>query len=211
MQISSISSSGFRYSQKENREKKQKARDLVTERITLARYPNTIRVISLPGLSWEWEKQVLSIREKNWITTGIKKTDFFCFESNPDIFELSKSYCPDINQVSFFDQDVGQSKSMLCNAYIDLAWFDYSGSLNLFKFENLVEWWKDGNTKTIAITACVRSSDIKINKLIDEYLGRSNLFSIFFPGINQKYIEYTDPNPKTNKGAKMFQYIVDRG
>jgi hypothetical protein len=88
---------GVRFARKGKFEQKDAAREMILNLFSLENYPGEIRIMTMPGVDWKFERLLLARREPGW-TRGKRsyKTYFTSAESNREIYFSSATQMPGI-------------------------------------------------------------------------------------------------------------------
>lgn len=159
-------SSGVAYArhmmQKRSYPHKDRARSRVLSQFSITNWPEPLSILTMPGLRWQFERQLLNIRPD-------LQTTIQCVENDPAIFRASKFFMPGEMRT---EASEGYGLSFKCSELIDgyhcidveqfiyeaelddynAAWLDFTGPLTEARLRCLRRFWQRTNIRLLAVT-----------------------------------------------------------
>lgn len=111
-------------------------------------FPGTLRILTLPGLKWIFERRLLKWRSKNLLETQITAV-----ESDPAIYRAALAWMPGtelsvrdsntvISNVAWYEHTTFEELIERGPLSIDGAWLDFNGPLSMRKLEAIWALWQ---------------------------------------------------------------------
>ena len=144
-------------------------------------FPDTMSILTMPGLDWTFERSLLNDREPHGrIAEGKlpKRTRIHCIERDEPVYRAALKKMPGVNLTTIERPDWARN-TIRSNAitrfhlaeFRDLAqsddwgqyfcaWLDFNGPITTLRFEDLRQVWCDRIQCILAITCMVGRSDI---------------------------------------------------
>jgi hypothetical protein len=152
-----------------HRPAKAAARERVTALFKPSAWPGRLRILTMPGLRWSFERHLLDIRA----VSGCK-TEIYAVENDPAIFRASRRFMPGKEQVEtgreclaqscpdgyrrsdlisgYFYQDVEDFLREIAPDELDAVWCDFTGELTRRRLNALRAFWRQGGCRVLAVT-----------------------------------------------------------
>lgn len=166
-------SGGVLYARKDDMTEKDKARARINSSLASEFWPGNLRILTMPGLEWKFERLLWSTRSR-----GRARTTFYSVERDPAIYFASINWMPrrmtpngrghkgtgKITQVSphclrtrsihsyYFTSAEAFIRDVNCPVF-DAAWFDFTGTINAETMTALRHFWRTRCTWQMTITA----------------------------------------------------------
>jgi hypothetical protein len=214
---------GVSFARKEFTSEKGAARREIRHLLTTQQMPGPISVLSMPGLAWTFEYDVLAQRDSGWTKTrDVQRTRFFCVENDRYVYYSAATKMPGskhkmtvrtLERPAYAETAIGNS-AIGCFAFanvddlmaegretFDVAWLDYTGPLTVDRLKLIERFYRDNVRSTLIVT----SLKARWNKDTDRAAQRHGGYcewavAPFGDSIGLHAIEYQDgPSP-------MFQF-----
>jgi hypothetical protein len=218
-------SSGVSFARKEEASEKNAARREIMRLLTTQQMPGPISVLTMPGLAWTFEHELLAQRESGWTKSReIRRTRLFCVENDRFVYYSAATKMPGTRHgmtvrtqerqpyaetvigngaVPFFafanvdDVIAGDEK-------FDVAWLDYTGPLTVERLRLIADFYRRCVRSTLIVTVL----KARWNKAVDRAAERHGGYcewavSPFADEIGLHAIEYQD-------GSPMFQFACKK-
>lgn len=217
LRASSRSAGGIRFARKGEHEQKDRARQAVVDLFSWERFPDRLSLLTMPGVSWEFENALLNSREGDW--WGRRRSDwtrFHCCESDRFVYHAALLTLPGIKhrtcpikvfpQNSFAEKVVGNGfvwKYFLANTddllraksgvwSFDGAWLDYTGPLTIKRLALIARFFRESIRETLVITSLKARWNVETGQAIARSGGHSEWIRKTIPGVVLHDIEYQD-------------------
>lgn len=151
---SGMARGGVQFAQNIDGAEKSAARRLILDLFHPDKWPDRLRMLTMPGLHWKFERKLLGMREGDWMSSTAspaRKTHFTSAENNRSIFtasmhKLPRNYREIIQETAPWSfAEIGFSTGLVthffCNVddlmghewdrHFDAAWLDYTGPLSI--------------------------------------------------------------------------------
>lgn len=163
---------------------KNEARQRVIDSLLPENWPGHLRILTMPGLYWTFESQVIRKRKraagKTYRERGHKMTSIYAVEWDTAIYAASLKYIPGITSglqklsehslrtklvECFYCTPVeGFITDGLCPE-VDAAWLDFTGQISLRRMYAIRDFWRRKVTWQLTVTA--------LNGRWDRFTGRA--------------------------------------
>jgi hypothetical protein len=207
-----VQSGGVLFARKGNAEDKQLARERVVKSLGPIFWPGNLRLLTLPGLKWEFEYQLLQMRQK-----GQTRTTVYALERDPAIYFGSLKWMPrrfqckrpnhtgngEIKQVSphclrtrsihsyYFTSAEAFLKDPNCPE-VDAAWLDFTGTINADTMAALRRFWRTRCTWQMTVTALNGRYKSETAKAVARHGGFVEWIINSLPGFVSDVYRYRD-------------------
>lgn len=208
-------SSGINFARKKTFEEKEIARAKIMNFFSPENYNGKIRLMTMPGNSWEFEKQLI----EKW-----KGQDIYieAIEREESIFRkllyemprgrsgIRSHICPDQATAIYSSYLVrlvrANIEDILCINRIRVCsiWLDFSGPITTNSANSINACWLRGHVKHLAITASRCRYTSEVCKMVIQHGSYFKWVLSLLPGCTViDYFEYND-------GTPMMQFMVER-
>jgi hypothetical protein len=220
-------SPGVSFARKKNSMEKNKARQKILSMLTWRRWSKGLSILTLPGLFWTFEKQLLNLREGHWAVkkNPIHSTYICSIEIDPAVYRASFAYMPGLDHKSSVTTIL--TKNMYaaytvgtrvipryhnCNFFamakdydhwFDVAWLDFNGPVTESRMEILKEFYSRNIRRYLIVTALCARYDQGTNITLAEAGSLEKWFEAELPGKVDHCFRYSD-------GVPMIQYAVGK-
>ncbi len=218
-------SGGVAFTRTTDREQKDAARQLVLDLFNRHNWPDNLRMLTMPGLHWRFERLLLAQREPGWMQrTNSRRTYFLGFENDRSIYFAAVTQMPGLQapnstvkttRTKFAEMAVNTHfgtfffanvDDVLPNRWerVDAAWLDYTGPLSIERIKLIEDFYCNSAVQTLVVTAMKARWNTQTVTAIDSAGGHSEWLRKHLPGEVLHDIEYQDTVP-------MAQFAVRRG
>jgi hypothetical protein len=142
--------------------------------------------LTLPGLEWKFERQLLAVRQKS-------RTHFTSCENNRSNFAIAVKTKPKQAKFLFADVDMIMANEWE-NAW-DAAWLDYCGPLTIKRLQIIKRFYEGFIRNTLIITALKTRWRLDTGTVIDHAGGHSQWLIQNLSGELLHDLEYLDTTP----------------
>jgi hypothetical protein len=149
-------------------------------------WPAPLRILTLPGFEWKFEKQLLTVRQNS-------KTYFTCCENNRETFLKAIKTRPDNCKFMFVDVDVMMANET--EKAWDAVWLDYCGPLTIKRLKIIKRFYEGFIRNTLIITALKTRWPVDTGIAIDRAGGHSRWLIQNLNGEILHDFEYLDTTP----------------
>ncbi len=205
--------SGVTFAQKDGAEEKDKARAEILKLMDLERAPGALRVLSMPGLSWFFEAQLLKLREPGWRQQkAVSMVELTCVENDRFVYHSAATKMPGnrhtvvrkIQRPPYAESAIGNgivSRYIFANVddliqepaeCFDFAWLDYTGPLSVVRMQKIRAFWLAGRAKTLVVTSLRARWNKETGQAIERNGGLLAWQRARLPGQVLHEIEYQD-------------------
>lgn len=208
-------SGGVMFARKKEHVEKDAARWMVANLFRPSRFPKGLAILTMPGLSWRFEKSLLRLREGHWENRkGPHRTFFTCVECDRCIYHAAVTKMPGLHQaesvtVCLPPTDVAErtvrnrwiGRFYFCNVDdlmqtqnvpIDAAWLDYTGPLSIKRLRIIAEFYERNIRSVLVVTALKARWNLETVDAITAAGGYSSWLRGTFSGEVLHDIEYQD-------------------
>lgn len=212
-------SGGVLFARKENPFEKDKARQRILDLYTAERWPNSLSILTMPGLYWTFEKALKHQRERMGQTS---RTSIYAVERDPAIYYGAMNWIPRkrnglITQVSphcirtkkIHSYYFTSAESFISDPHcptVDAAWFDFTGFITPETMTALRKFWRDRCTFVMTITSLNCRFSPRTNEQVQKWGGVNGWISHSLPGIVEDVYRYSD-----NPHSHMMQVTLRKG
>ncbi len=216
---------GIAFARKEDTVEKDAAREKILHLLELGSADGPQRVLSMPGLSWFFEAQLLKQREPGWrkqkTTTTVELT---CVENDRFVYYSAATKMPGnkstvirtlprppyaercmgngmVSRYVFADVDDLLQDRREC---FDFAWLDYTGPLSVERMRKISEFWLIGQAKTLVVTSLKARWNKETGRAMERRGGPAGWLRARLPGTELHCVEYQDG------ASPMIQFAVTR-
>lgn len=203
---------GIAFARKAEHSEKDAARTAIVEALTMSRYPGRIDILSMPGMSWNFETAVLRNRDENWRVSGVHNTAFTCIENDRFVFYSQTTRMPglrlgtmrSIERPLYAERAMGNSiieRFVFANVddlmaqgteKFDAAWLDYTGPMNVERMRLIRRFWEASVRDLLVVTTLKARWNKETSRMVDRHGGILNWHRNVLPGIVEHEIEYQD-------------------
>lgn len=211
-------SGGMLFARNPDREQKDAARQKILDLLTLDARPKHLRILTMPGLDWRFERKLFGKREGDWMRkAGPSFTSVTAVENDRFIYYSAAHQMPGLHTKraltwmlrapsyaertvrtkfigSFHFANVDDLMQETTEAW-DVVWLDYTGPLSIERMR-LIERFYNNNIREMLIVTTLKA---RWNKLTSEAVlragGHSAWLAKHLPGEVLHDIEYFDTSP----------------
>lgn len=220
-QISIKPSGGIQFARTPDRLKKDAARDLVLEMFAPHRWQGPLKILTMPGVDWLFERRLLGMREVGWMTRLKRpnRTSIISIENDRTIYYAAVADMPGLhtrnaltrskNPPPFAEHSVetrfikrfyfGNVDDLIqhtweLNTYStwDAAWLDYTGPLTSKRMRAIEHFYNVSVQHTLVVTALRARWPKETTLAIELAGGYQPWLCKHLPGEVLHYIEYND-------------------
>jgi hypothetical protein len=143
------------------RPKKEEARGDILRRLSLRHWPWPLSIVTLPGLTWGFERRLLRMRERPVTLVPKDKTRIVSLESQPEVFASALALIPrgpsgirhlsDLLPGAVSTACTDKIDEFICTAFedfahewkdeADVAWLDFTGKVTRSLLHALAQFW----------------------------------------------------------------------
>jgi hypothetical protein len=149
-------------------------------------WPKPLHILTLPGLEWKFEQQLLAVRQKS-------PTHFTSCENNHETFLRAVKTKPQNCKFIFVDVDVMMANES--EKAWDAAWLDYCGPLSSKRLQIIKRFYEGFIRNTLIITALKTRWRLHTGITIDRAGGHSQWLIQHLKGEILHDFEYLDTTP----------------
>jgi hypothetical protein len=223
-------SGGVLFARTEDREQKEEARKLILRLCGGIEWPGRLTILTMPGLDWMFERQLLGYRETKW-TTAMEhpaRTHIYSVEVDRAIYfgaidkmpgRLTRNAVLSVKKPPYFaehsvktffikrfylanvDHLMQEALRDLDPLHFDVAWLDYTGPLSIERVKLIAAFFKRCVDFTLIVTALKARWNRETSDAIERAGGHSQWLREHLPGEVLHDIEYQDTVP-------MEQYAI---
>jgi hypothetical protein len=211
-------SGGMLFARNPDREAKDAARQQILDLFTLKARPGFLRILTMPGLDWRFERKLLGKREGDWMRkAGPTNTKITSIENDRFIYYSAVHQMPGvetkralvtirapapfaertvstkyIEQFHFANVDdlMHESPKMW-----DAAWLDYTGPLTVERLKLIARFFETSVRDTLIVTALKARYNKDTSIAVERAGGHSEWLRKHLPGDVLHDIEYFDTSP----------------
>lgn len=217
---------GHAFARPGERPEKTAARDAILRLFSRRAWPNGLKIVTMPGLNWIFERRLLEMRESSGkLNRGkLSRTYIWSIEGDEGIFRSSLANMPGCSHglaerwavegstcamrtplIQRYNRCWFEDYAHLDHPSVDAAWFDFNGPLTERRLEGLVRFWENRVRSYLIVTVLNGRTTGMINELLDTHGSVARLLQVFMP--QSSIVEdrrYADTCP-------MAQVILRRG
>jgi hypothetical protein len=211
-------SGGVLFARTVAREKKDAARQLVLDLFHPSCWDRPLRMLTMPGVHWRFERLLLATREVGWMrASNPQRTRFTSVENDRAIYfgaaaqmpglHTPKSTVKRIKPYSFAEMGIRTSYAAFFFANVDdmmahkewSGWdavgLDYTGPLSVKRLKLIQHFYQHFVRDTLIVTALEGRWNSETSDAIDRAGGHSEWLRDHLPGEVLHDIEYLDTAP----------------
>jgi hypothetical protein len=213
-------SGGIEFARTTERDQKDAARQQIIDMFSLSVWPGRLRMLTMPGLDWRFERKLLGRREGNWMhKRAPERTYFTCVENDRALYYASVAKIPGVDTrgakltilqpPKFAEYGL---KTKFIGGYFfanmddlmrstgwtfDAAWLDYTGPMSVERLK-LIESFYQRSVYNILIVTVLRARWTQAAvEAIERAGGHSEWLHAHLPGEVLHNLEYNDTVPMT--------------
>lgn len=211
-------SGGMLFARNPDREQKDAARQQIIDLFTIDAHPDTLSILTMPGLDWRFERKLLGKREGDWMRkAGPQKTRITSIENDRFIYYSAAHQIPGINTkraltvhltpepfaertiktkfiTKFHFANVDDLMAETTEGW-DAAWLDYTGPLTVERLKLIAAFYERSIRGTLIVTALKARYNKDTAAAILRAGGHSEWVRKHLPGEVLHDIEYFDTSP----------------
>lgn len=221
-----LASGGVAFARKEDCLEKDAARAEILKLLELEPAAGTQRVLSMPGLSWFFEAQLLKQREAAWRKQKTAQTvELTCVENDRFVYYSAATKMPGnkstvirtLPRPHYAERCMGNgmiSRYIFANVddliqdraeRFDFAWLDYTGPMSVVRMQKIRAFWLNSGAKTLVVTSLRARWNKETGRTIERNGGLLAWHRARLPGQVLHEIEYQDGH------SPMVQFAVTHG
>lgn len=215
-------SSGVSFARKESGSEKNAARREILRLVRTDLMPQPISVLTMPGLSWAFELDVLNLRDPGWSKTrDPHRTRFLCVENDRYVYYSAVTKMPgnrhkavvrNHDRAEYAERVMGNSiidrfafanvdDVLAGDECFDVAWLDYTGPLTVERLRLIDSFFRRCVRSTLIVTALKARWTKEVDRAAKGHGGYCEwAVSPFADAIGLHAIEYQDG------ASPMFQF-----
>lgn len=212
-----VPSGGALFAATERRDEKRAARMRVGDLFSWRAWPGKLSIMTMPGMDWQFERLLLSMREKKWTRlTRPDRTSITAIESDKRIFNAACRQIPGagfstvrpVRPYAFAEQAMKTTFATLFLANIDdfmchiwsgggwdAAWLDYTGPMTIERIKVISEFYHRFIGSTLIVTAMHGRWGADVSLEVKDAGSYCKWMQSYLPGETLHYIEYCDTAP----------------
>lgn len=217
-QITAPPSGGILFARNPNGDQKAEARAKAVELFHPDNWPGNLRILTMPGLHWHFERQLLGLREDGWyrkMRKGPARTHFTCVENDRAIYLASVTRLPGITSdnplkqtaLPFAEMGIKTKFAAFYFANVDdflgidfgkgwgAAWLDYTGPLSIDRMRKIKRFYEKYIQGILVITALKARWNKETSRAIEKAGGHSQWVRRNLEGDILHDLEYFDTSP----------------
>lgn len=208
--------SGVSFARKDDDAEKQQARLKVLALLSPDTKPGPVSVLTMPGINWHFEAQLLKAREPHWRhQTEIDRTRFTCVENDRFVYYSAATKMPgnkhctirSLDRPQYAERAMGHGivdRFIFANVddlmqdeaeRFDVAWLDYTGPLTVERMRIIQRFWSTSISDTLIVTALKARWNKATSLVVDRHGGCLEWMLASLPGRVLHAIEYQDGSP----------------
>ncbi|MDE2107368.1 MAG: hypothetical protein KGL39_59785 [Patescibacteria group bacterium] len=220
-------SGGMLFARNPDRQEKDHARQLIIDLFVRDAWPSTLRILTMPGLDWRFERKLLGKREGNWmahlahpqhtVITSIENDRFIYYSAAHQMPGLhtrraltkiipAPSYAERTISTRFIKHfhfaNVDDLMRETDQAW-DAAWLDYTGPLTVERLHLIAGFFERSVRSTLIVTALKARWNRATSDAIERAGGHSAWLTKHLHGQVLHDVEYFDTSP-------MAQFAIRR-
>ena len=219
-------SGGMLFARNSDREEKDAARRQILELFTFDAWPGTLRILTMPGLDWRFERKLLGKREGNWMRkAGPSRTTITAVENDRYIYYSAATTMPGLHTkraLTRFEPAPSFAERTIRTKFIqrfhfanvddlmleatekwDAVWLDYTGPLTKERLKLISQFYETSVRGILVVTALKARWNRETSDAIARCNGHSEWLQKHLPGEVLHDLEYFDTSP-------MAQFAIRR-
>lgn len=211
-------SGGMMFARNPDREQKDEARQRILQLFTFDAWPGSLRILSMPGLDWRFERKLLGKREGNWMRhAGPQRTTITAVENDRYIYYSAATTMPGLHTKRALTRILPAptfAERTLRTKFIqhfhfaniddlmresterwDAVWLDYTGPLTRERLKLIAQFYQNAVNSTLVVTALKARWNRETSDAIARCGGHSEWLIKHLPGDVVHDIEYFDTSP----------------
>lgn len=212
----------FARASEHDREQKKTARQRILDLFAPTIWPGHLRMFTMPGIQWRFERLLLGAREPGWLQhrrNTPQRTHFTCAENDRAIYYAAVSQMPGIHaehplkpirRFAFAEMGHKTHYAAMFLANIDdvmmadwdhgwdAVWLDYTGPLSIKRLRIIERFYRSSAVHHILIVTALRARWERDTQVaIEKAGGHSEWLRKHLPGDVLHDLEYQDTVPMT--------------
>lgn len=215
-------SGGVLFARNANGEEKIKARQLVLDLFQPEVWPGHLRLLTMPGINWRFERLLLGAREQGWFyASNPRRTNFTAVENDRSIFFAAAAQMPGVHtpnatvkhtkqhrSLDFAEIGVKTKYAALFFANVDdlmkqdgwdtgwdAAWLDYTGPLTIERLTIIRNFQQRFVRSILVVTSLKARWNSAAMKAIDLAGDHSRWLRQYLEGDVLHDVDYMDTSP----------------
>jgi len=211
-------SGGMMFARNPDREEKDAARRQILDLFTRDARPSFLRILTMPGLDWRFERKLLGKRDGDWMRkAGAGNTQITSVENDRFIYYSAVTTMPGLNTrraltkimppATFAERTTGNKfihKFHFANVddlmtettdVWDAAWLDYTGPLTTNRLKLIAGFFHRSVRDVLVVTALKARYNKETSIAVERAGGHSEWLRKHLPGEVLHDIEYFDTSP----------------
>lgn len=211
-------SGGMLFARNPDRDAKDAARQKILELFTPDKWPRHLRILTMPGLDWRFERKLLGKREGDWMRkAGPSRTGVTSIENDRYIYYSAVTTMPGLNtrraltrflvpdsfaerttRTKFIDEfhfaNVDDLMRETTKTW-DAVWLDYTGPLSIERMRLIERFFHQSVRSTLIVTALKARYNKETSIAVERAGGHSGWLRARLPGEVLHDVEYFDTSP----------------
>lgn len=213
-------SGGMMFARNPDREEKDSARRQILDLFTFDAWPGNLRILTMPGLDWRFERKLFGKREGDWMRkAGPQRTSITGVENDRYIYYSACTTMPGLNTKraltriapapsfaertlrtkfiqNFHFANIDDLMSETTERW-DAAWLDYTGPLTKERLKLIAKFYESSVYGILIVTALKARWNRETSDAIARCGGHSEWLQKHLPGEVLHDVEYFDTSPMT--------------
>lgn len=208
-------SGGVLFARKDERDEKNAARKAITDLPLFKDRSRHLSILSMPGLHWTFEVELLAQREPGWRKErrqACESMRLTCVENDRFVYYSATTKMPgnkhctlrSLERPAFAERAMGNGlidRFAFANVddlmaeggeTFDIAWLDYTGPLSVDRMKLIQRFWARSVRDTLIVTSLKARWNRETSNTIDRNGGVMNWLRSRLPGDVLHEIEYQD-------------------
>lgn len=211
-------SGGMMFARNPDRAEKDAARQKILGLLSFDAWPGPLRILTMPGLDWRFERKLLGKREADWMShAGPQRTTITAVENDRFIYYSAVTTMPGLHTkraltrilpaASFAERTI--RTKFIQNFHFanvddlmretterwDAAWLDYTGPLTRERLKLIAGFYESSVRGVLIVTALKARWNRDTSDAITRCGGHSEWLQKHLPGEVLHDIEYFDTSP----------------
>jgi hypothetical protein len=211
-------SGGVLFARNPEREQKDAARQQIIDLFTGDAHPDTLSILTMPGLDWRFERKLFGAREGDWMRkAGPQRTRITSIENDRFIYYSAVHKMPGtdtkrplvvhLQPEPFAERTIKTkfiSKFHFANVddlmaetteTWDAAWLDYTGPLTVERMRLIARFYERSVRSTLVLTTLKARYNRETSNAVERAGGHSEWVRKHLPGDVLHDLEYFDTSP----------------
>ncbi len=211
-------SGGMLFARNPDREEKDAARQQILDLFSFDAYPGSLRILTMPGLEWRFERKLLGKREGDWMRkAGSARTNITSVENDRYIYYSASTTMPGLHTkraltraepAPSFAERTMRTKFIQAFHFAniddlmvestqtwDAAWLDYTGPLSVERMKIIKDFYQRSVRQTLIVTSLKARWNRETSFAVERAGGHSEWLRNNLDGEVLHDLEYFDTSP----------------